>query len=223
MATPDWKDVGVGIKMCMGPAVPALHLSRQGLCGLEGVGLPVLVIGTEPPELVWRNGVAKDLLPDDEVRRWVTSCHKAASDTALGRLTSTLRDVVTPTDFYLNRLSQLPFAWTFHAHPVTLDGRRLLIVHAPSLLEPPCEEEVPNETAMERVVRMIDRQLMVPGQRGSQLRDLRERVLAGRMQEPMAIDLSRSGDVAFSWDTSASLAVMLGLSLDGPACPWIRQ
>ena len=210
-----WQDLGTGVYGFRRHLSTPVAFGQAGLQALDCISVPLALVDLSTMSAVWKNKPFSDLVGEDLARTWAHACQAAeatAQPSALKTMIASLREVMANggcVDFHISR--PVLGVYTAHCHRVCLDGREVLTVQTPSFLEPP--QNTPNgiETGLDRGIRLIDAALSSTGRPDSLLLDLRQRMLDGRMHEPI---FKAQVGAAMSWNNSASLAIMLGLPLE---------
>ncbi len=224
-----WVDSGWGVHLLRRPGPQRTVISSSGKQALACISVPLALVQPHPFAFVWKNPALEERFSQVDFDGWVAGW-AAVQNGEQSPLSVMLQSIVSVcveggcVDIFIPKSisipyikQQMPYSWSLHCHAVTLveDGqsRDLVTMQAPAMIEPPREPVRVTETGMDRVIRLIDRALDNVGGEDSLLKDLRQRVLDGRMNEPV---FSSSMPVLnqMSWETSASLAMMLGLPLD---------
>ncbi len=221
-----WQESEWGVQVLHRPAVPPIAMTEAGLPALDCIAVPLAIMDPSTCEVVWANATLLEVTTPEELLSWTGACAAAlaAGPSPLRTVLEAVRrarsedgsvDVFVPMSADLPTIgSRTPRPWTLHCHSVTLlvqpDARDVVTMQAPSLIEPPWGLPEDSDTATDRVVCIIDRILQGSPRPPAFLHDLRARVLDGRMNEPIFSNPVLA-DRAFSWETGASLAMMLGL------------
>lgn len=227
-----WEEKGCGVHV-MRKAHPEVVLGVEGTKALDCIDVPVMFFDPYGTTVEWANSAFVGVYDDDpEFRDWLVACRSAVDvteDSPLKNVMLALRnartagesiDLFCPKSVVLPFCkTDLPYSWTLHCHPIAFqqEGRStsLMTIQAPSLTSPPPQVCLDFETATDHVIRLIDRAIENTSSEKRLLMALRERVLTGRMNEPMGTGPT-GDDPLFPWDTSASLAMMLGLPFGEP-------
>ncbi|KAK9827135.1 hypothetical protein WJX74_007837 [Apatococcus lobatus] len=219
----------MGVQLLHRPAQGPVTVYASGLQALDCISVPLALLDPFDFTMAWMNTALKERFSEADFATWTAAC-RAIDGGGQGPLKDMLEAVrgVSETggsvDVYMpKRLSipyvhqEMPYSWTLHCHSVVLDrddrAQRLVTVQAPSLIEPPRQYPRDSETAMDRVVRLIDRAIDSMDGQSKVFEDLRQRVLDGRMDEPIFQGDCMDRRMSMSWNTSASLAMMLGLPI----------
>ena len=222
-----WQDAGLGIQVLKRRTTDIIAFGKNGLSSLNCISMPLALFDPYAVQMVWKNHALQDCLSERALQAWLQACRTALRQDEVSPLKIVLgamRDIHgtgDSVDIHVSKKIALPFvkkelphSWTLHCHSVTFEGRQLVTLQAPSMIEMPVDSPLVAETATDRVIRLIDRALDNSGGDDRVLQDLRQRVRDGRMHEPI---FSTDMPKAYSWDNSASLAIMLGLPLAGSA------
>lgn len=219
----------MGVQLLRREAEEPVRVFAPGLQALECISVPLALLDPSDYSFVWMNSAMRDRFSPKDFEEWRAAC--VAVDAAERGPLKTMLDAVKElsgragsVDLYVpRRLSipyikqDMPYSWTLHCHSVVLDRgdgpRRVVTIQAPSLIEPPKQSPLESETAMDRVIRLIDRALDSAEGQSRVFEDLRQRVLDGRMDEPIFQGDRIDRRMSMSWNTSASLAMMLGLPI----------
>ncbi len=225
-----WVDVGWGVQLLRRQGPQRTIISSSGKDALACISVPLALVQPHPFVFVWKNPALEASFSQEAFASWVATWNSAETDrpeSALSIMLKSIADVCREggsVDMYIPKsisipyISQdMPYSWSLHCHAVTLedDGGRtdLVTMQTPAMIEPPREKPMVSETGVDRVIRLIDRALDNVGGGDALLTDLRQRVLDGRMNEPIFSSGMAVVD-QMSWETSASLAMMLGLPLE---------
>lgn len=223
-----WEDHGGGVQI-LRKSAQHVTISALGLQALECISAPLALFDPFANKIAWMNSLFKTKFSRGHFVKWVEACNRVGEHETgpLATLIHTIKNVCEDggsADIYIPKQvsipylhHEMPFAWTLHCHSVSLarkgSATRLVTLQIPAMVEPPRQETFPTETTMDRIVGLIDRSIDAHAGRNDLLGTLRQRLLDGRLNEPLfASDLEMSDHM--SWDSSASLAMMLGIPLD---------
>lgn len=215
----DWLPCGEGVQVLRNGSSQTVPLDEKGLAALNCIHVLFAIIDPWALEVIWKNAALCEKVPGSRFEDWLRT--SGTHDNVWGALLDEFRrlcsctgciDVLVPGDVRLPFLDErVPFPWIVHSQAVTMGGRehtrRLVTFQAPAWVEPPIIQALLDETPTDRVVGMIDNALRTFGRDDVSLKGLRERVLEGRMHEPI-FAFPMLQDRVFSWDISASLAMM---------------
>lgn len=215
----DWLHCGEGVQVLRNETSQTVPLDEKGLAALNCIHVLFAIIDPWALEVIWKNAAMCEKVPGSRFEDWLKAA--GTHEDLWGALVDEFRrlcthkgciDVLVPGDVGLPFLEErVPFPWIVHSQAVTMGGReqvrQLVTFQAPAWVEPPVAQALIDETPTDKVVGMIDNALRTFGRNDASLRSLRERVLEGRMHEPIfAFPMMK--DRVFSWDISASLAMM---------------
>ena len=214
----NWQDCGFGVQL-LHRTSEDMVITLAGLQALECISVPLALFDPFECTVVWMNRAFSSKFCPEKFDEWTAACKNINTGCALGVIIQSMQntcrgggcmDIHLPKSFILPYLMQtMPYSWTLHCHSVTYlrddVPRKLVTLQAPAMVEPPREDLQTTETAMDRIIRLIDRTLDSVGGQDGILKDLRQRVLEGRLHEPIfSAHLDLAADM--TWESSASLA-----------------
>ncbi|KAK9844616.1 hypothetical protein WJX74_004725 [Apatococcus lobatus] len=229
-----WAELRHGVFVFLAPADgPAFHVAPDGLSALAALGAPVAFLDPSSNTLCWANDrFARLCGREGLVMDWKGSLPFSGVFLAIVRFLRSRRlsaDVCAPLEVILPGMTgadledSKPEHARVHCQAVELEladdavDRELLSVQFPTFHVPRGrKQDAPEsragvQTGVGQVLDLIDAAAAYRTDIRGELRDLRRRVLEGRLDEPVGVRdiLDESGLAA--WNSSASLAVMLGL------------
>lgn len=235
----EWQEIGAGVSVLVHDKKQReVSIGTEGMDTLSCICVPIMFFDPFEVSVKWMNATFEEAYgAGPQLAAWIEElrgCVEPTSDTldstdpsrVVLEAIRSARSTGHSIDIYIPKSAPFPFlktdlsqAWTLHCHAISMqvDGKalNLMTLQAPSLVTPPLAVFDGTETATDRVVALIDRAMDNCPAEVPVLSDLRQRVLDGRMNEP--IDSGAAGrEDGFHWDTSASLAMMLGIPFAAP-------
>lgn len=230
-----WEDKGEGVfVMYCDKDIQEVTIGSEGMDTLACIHVPVIFFDPFEVKVEWANPTFEQAYGVDErFAMWLEDCQQALTSGSPSSAMKVMLEVMQDArasgrsiDLHVSKSTALPFAktdlpqaWTLHCHAITLSrnskNQELMTIQAPSLVEPPRDDYEGAQTATDSVIKLIDRAMENSFSEGPVLSDLRQRVLDGRMDEPMDMQ-QRDSMGGMDWDTSASLAMMMGIPFGRP-------